>query len=373
MQIHIVGGFLGAGKTTAVIGASKRLKAAGKRVGVVTNDQGRYLVDTAFARSQDIPSVEVTGGCFCCRYDDFEATLKRLTDEARPDVIFAESVGSCADVVVTVVAPLKEAIGKLVAGNESVADFSVFADSRLLLRRLEGFPLPFSDEVAYVFDRQLEEAGLLVVNKIDLLQEAERSRLAGLAAERFPRAKTLLLSGRDEAGCAEWLSSLNDPGEHSGGLALKNIDYGRYAAGELRLAWLDAALHAKIPEAAPGSVRNVFGSIVRAARETGAGIGHIKIMVERAVDGGQDGWKASATALAEDPTEILPVLSGPVRMTINARMEMGADALDFLVSNAVAKVLDEVGAAWKWERKDAFHPGEPRPQRGREALKKASR
>ena len=369
MEIHIVGGFLGAGKTTAVIGAAKRLKAAGKRVGIVTNDQGRYLVDTAFARAEDIPSVEVTGGCFCCRYDDLEATLRRLAAETRPDVIFAESVGSCADVVVTVVEPLREAIDNLVAGTDSAADFTVFADSRMLLRRLEGAALPFSEEVAYVYDRQLEEAGLLAVNKIDLLSNAERRRLESLVTGRFPRAAALYLSGREETGCVAWLSALGKGGEHSGGLRLAQIDYARYAAGELRLAWLDGSLHAQIPSAAPDSVRNLFGSIVRAARETGAGIGHVKIMVERAGDGVPEGWKASATALDEDSAENLPALSGPVRLTINARMELGADALDFLVSDAVAKVLDEVGAAWKWERKEAFRPGEPRPQRGRPELK----
>jgi hypothetical protein len=35
-----------------------------KRVGVITNDQGKYLVDTAFVRTSDIPAVEVFGGCF---------------------------------------------------------------------------------------------------------------------------------------------------------------------------------------------------------------------------------------------------------------------------------------------------------------------
>jgi len=70
VDIHIVGGFLGAGKTTAIIQSAKILMAQGKKVAVITNDQGRYLVDTAFTRLSEIPSVEITGGCFCCRYDD---------------------------------------------------------------------------------------------------------------------------------------------------------------------------------------------------------------------------------------------------------------------------------------------------------------
>ena len=105
MQFHLVGGFLGSGKTTAIIQAARLLVAQGKRVGIVTNDQGKYLVDTAFFRAENFPTVEVTGGCFCCNYDDLEARLRQLQQSAWPDVIFAESVGSCADIVATVVKP----------------------------------------------------------------------------------------------------------------------------------------------------------------------------------------------------------------------------------------------------------------------------
>ena len=99
MNLHLAGGFLGSGKTTAIIGAAKYLMAKGLRVGVVTNDQGKYLVDTSFMRFSNLPTVEVTGGCFCCNYDDLNQRLDELIAAAHPQVIFAESVGSCADIV----------------------------------------------------------------------------------------------------------------------------------------------------------------------------------------------------------------------------------------------------------------------------------
>ena len=89
MILHLVGGFLGSGKTTAIIAAARHLLAASQRVGVVTNDQGRYLVDTAFFQTQQVPTVEVTGGCFCCHYDDLEERLEELDRSALPHVIFA--------------------------------------------------------------------------------------------------------------------------------------------------------------------------------------------------------------------------------------------------------------------------------------------
>jgi G3E family GTPase len=65
----MIGGFLGAGKTTAVGRLAARLTEQGLRVGLITNDQGRNLVDTAMLRSQRFATEEIPGGCFCCRFD----------------------------------------------------------------------------------------------------------------------------------------------------------------------------------------------------------------------------------------------------------------------------------------------------------------
>ncbi|NCQ32706.1 MAG: cobalamin biosynthesis protein P47K, partial [Armatimonadetes bacterium] len=50
----MIGGFLGAGKTTALIETAKRLAERGKRVGLITNDQAEDLVDTGLARAQQL-------------------------------------------------------------------------------------------------------------------------------------------------------------------------------------------------------------------------------------------------------------------------------------------------------------------------------
>ena len=65
----MIGGFLGAGKTMAVGRLAARLTEQGLRVGLITNDQGRNLVDTAMLRSQRFATEEIPGGCFCCRFD----------------------------------------------------------------------------------------------------------------------------------------------------------------------------------------------------------------------------------------------------------------------------------------------------------------
>src|SRR5512144_1873836 len=95
----MIGGFLGAGKTTAVAKLAKRLSEQGLRVGLITNDQGRNLVDTAMLRSQGFATEEIPGGCFCCRFNSLVDAAKKLTSQTRPDVFVAEPVGSCTDLV----------------------------------------------------------------------------------------------------------------------------------------------------------------------------------------------------------------------------------------------------------------------------------
>ncbi len=65
-RYFMIGGFLGAGKTTAVAALAQRLVRDGLRVGLITNDQGSELVDTAMLRARGFATEEIAGGCFCC-------------------------------------------------------------------------------------------------------------------------------------------------------------------------------------------------------------------------------------------------------------------------------------------------------------------
>ena len=88
----MIGGFLGAGKTTAVGQLAKRLADQGLRVGLITNDQGRNLVDTAMLRSQGFATEEIPGGCFCCRFNSL-VDAATPTDQAKPPRRFHRRAG----------------------------------------------------------------------------------------------------------------------------------------------------------------------------------------------------------------------------------------------------------------------------------------
>ena len=243
MQLHIIGGFLGSGKTTAIIAAAQHLSARGMRVGVITNDQGKHLVDTAILRAQDLPAMEVSGGCFCCHFDDLNDRLKDLVSQHNPDVIFAESVGSCADVVATVVRPLLE----MEMGTIKPNSYTVFADVRLLRRFLNGLEMPFSEGINYIFGKQIEEAGLLFINKIDLLTPDEIREVTALAVDAYPEKTIIASSALNSADASRWVDDLQ-AGRYPPSTTSLQIDYDMYAAGEGRMAWIDREYTLSGPE-----------------------------------------------------------------------------------------------------------------------------
>src|SRR5688500_12041081 len=232
----MVGGFLGAGKTTALFRAGEHLQARGLRVGLIMNDQSDALVDTAIVRSRQLPVEEIAGGCFCCRFTSLAEAASRLERDAAPEVLLAEPVGSCTDLAATVTLPLRHLYGDRYA----VAPLSVLVDPDRALRVLgiEG-GRSFSPKVLYVYRKQLEEAEVLVINKIDVVEPARVAALRDALRRDYPSARVAELSARTGAGLAAWIDSLL--GDEGAGQPL-DIDYDRYADGEALLGWLNCTM-----------------------------------------------------------------------------------------------------------------------------------
>src|SRR6516162_3965248 len=161
LRFIMLGGFLGAGKTTAMTRLARFYMNRGQRIGLVTNDQAQDLVDTNSLRSQGFPVQEVAGACFCCKFDDLITRVETLSAKDRPDVIVAEPVGSCTDLVATVAQPLKDLYGD----RFQVAPYAVLFKPSRGAHILEVLPAGgFSPKAAYIFRKQLEEADAIVLN-----------------------------------------------------------------------------------------------------------------------------------------------------------------------------------------------------------------
>jgi Ni2+-binding GTPase involved in maturation of urease and hydrogenase len=354
MMVHLVGGFLGSGKTTAIVRASALLIERGVSVAVVTNDQGKNLVDTAFVRASGIPASEVTGGCFCCNFSNFERMLAELEQKTSPRVVFAEPVGSCTDIVATVMRPLGQ------RRDGQMGSLSVMTDIRLIRLWLAGRPLPFCKDIQYIFELQLEEASVIVLNKADLLQAEDAQVAWNKAQDRF-REKKVILQNSLSAGSVEgWLAVLE--GEQPLAKSAR-VDYDRYGTGEMRLAWYDASIGVDLP---PSMARETVGRIMMELKRAAHGkkqiLGHLKLLVRH-----RDGlFKCSMTAGDDRPPAIPDMWGGHLDIIINVRTEGGAERLRSSMREALASALKGEGITWRVGEERAFHPSRPINPRGDE-------
>lgn len=268
----MIGGFLGAGKTTAVLRFARRLSDQGKSVGLITNDQSFGLVDTAMARSQGFPVEEITGGCFCCRFDSLVVAADKLSERSRPDVFIAEPVGSCTDLRAAVSYPLRRIYGD----DFEVAPLSVMLDPVRALRVL-GLDAgrSFSEKVIYVYDRQLAEADFIVINKIDQVDTSRLQVLRDALARKYRQAAILQVSARNGDGLVEWFERIMQ-----GAMPLvtaPEVDYEIYAEGEALLGWMNATVQLDSSQEFDGNLalEQIAGLIASSISE--GDIAHLKM------------------------------------------------------------------------------------------------
>jgi len=196
VRFIMVGGFLGAGKTTTLARLARHYMSLGQRVGLVTNDQAQDLVDTTSLRAQGFAVQEVPGACFCCKFDELVERASAWDENERPDVLLAEPVGSCTDLVATVIQPLRG----LYAGRFKVAPYSVLFKPSHGLKILRDEGSGFSPKAAYIFRKQLEEADAIVINRADELSPTDLAELKERLAEQFPGTPVLVVSAKTGVG-----------------------------------------------------------------------------------------------------------------------------------------------------------------------------
>src|SRR4051812_37024608 len=269
----MIGGFLGAGKTTAILQIAQRLKARGLRVGLITNDQSVGLVDTEMLASHGSPVEEITGGCFCCKFNSLVDASNKLSTETRPDAFIAEPVGSCTDLKATVDYPLRR-----IYGNDfAIAPLSVMVDPIRAMRILGlDTAKSFSKKVQYIYRKQLEEAEIIIVNKIDLLDPDKLAALLAALKLTFPAATVLTASARDGRGIDDWITHLTDAPRTAGAMT---VDYETYADGEALLGWLNATIQLTADKEIDGNhlLLRLAARLQQRLRDESLEIAHLKM------------------------------------------------------------------------------------------------
>ena len=354
----MVGGFLGSGKSTSIVKLAQHLKKNGLRVGLITNDQGAGLVDTAMLHSYGFPVEEIAGGCFCCRFDTLVEAADRLSKETRPDVFIAEPVGSCTDLVASVSYPLRRIYGE----DFTIAPLSVLVDPARALR-IMGLESgrPFSDKVVYIYRKQLEEADLIVVNKSDLFDHTTIETLQQTLRASFPKSEVLVCSARYGTGLEAWFRRVTGS-ELRGGDAME-LDYETYAEGEARLGWLNCTVEVSATEPIEGDIllEQLAATIQHRLNSNDREIAHLKITLSPNDDSGE---VAVINLVRNDHVpELGQRLSDPLQsgqLILNLRAEAPPDELHRAVTEALDRFSTE-GVVLRMEHLEHFRPGKPVP------------
>lgn len=357
----MIGGFLGAGKTTTVGRLARHLSDQGLKVGLITNDQAGGLVDTKLLRGQGFATEEIAGGCFCCRFNTLVDAAAKLNDASKPDVFIAEPVGSCTDLVATVTYPLRRMYGDAF----TIAPLAVLVDP-VRARRVFGLDDggTFSSKVAYIFKKQLEEADIIVISKSDLIDDMQREELRTTLEKEFPLSKVVTASPRNETGLDELFAALmSDEQARRNPMA---VDYEVYADGEALLGWLNATVTLKSDDEfdANDFLKKFAANVQGRLQLAGAEIAHFKMTFSP--DDGIAGELASINLVRSDHVPELgmeldePTTGG--QLIVNLRAEADPRALVAALKEGLSEVTAQFfGLTATLDHEEHFRPGKPVP------------
>ena len=354
----MIGGFLGAGKTSTISRLARHYMELGKRVGIVTNDQTTDLVDTQSLRSQGFDVGEVAGSCFCCNFNALTSTVEQLGEGQLPEVILAEPVGSCTDLVATVIRPLTEVYGVPL----DIAPYGVIlkpSHGLRILRGDSGSGSGFSPKANYIFRKQIEEADFVVINRVDELPEEDVTLLQRLIEEQYPDRPVLRCSAKSGAGFPALVEMLKQRGQF--GCRVMEVDYDIYAQGEAELGWLNSQVVVKSTTDfdLDAFLMDLILRLHARLLSSGAEAAHLKVI------GLCDGSYAVANLVsnATGPELSLASLTRTpmANVVVNARVGIDPAELETFVREELDAAAKAIGASQNVISLQSFRPGRPVP------------
>lgn len=160
-------GFLGSGKTTIISHLIDELQKQGKQVAYIKNEIGDADLDAQMMRGKNILSKELLNGCICCTLvGPFVNALDEVIDTIKPDRIIIESAGSADPASLALM--VQEHPRLLRDGVIAVIDVVNFTGYKNLTP---------------VAERQTELVDLIIFNKIEEVELAQKQKVVGYVRE----------------------------------------------------------------------------------------------------------------------------------------------------------------------------------------------
>ncbi len=333
-KFAVISGFLGAGKTTAMMALTREYTARYGRAAMISNDLGHGvdLADDRYARLSGCSASQITGGCICYVKEELAGRLRECYGRGC-ELVMSDIPGFGVGALEHVYHGLSERF----PGEFELAPFTVLAEPRTveLLRSGQG------GDLAYLYRSQLAEADLIVLSKCDLLtQERCREDCAWLS-EHFPEAEVLAVSAREGTGLGrlsaalrEGRASMRRPDIGYGGEAFQN------AMGRLSEFYIQyRAVVCCRDFDADAYLLDLARSVREQIRSAGFAIPHLKLLAWDA-----DGNFGKADLIGTDRDIEVPHRFGSpctdIAAVLNASAACPADRLEQIILHAVDTVSD---------------------------------
>jgi len=272
-KFAVFSGFLGSGKTTTMMALTKYYTEHFGKAAMISNDLGHgvTLADNKFAQLSGCNASEITDDCICYVNEKLADRLESYYADGC-ELVVSDIPGFGVGALEHVYHGLTEKY----PGQFELAPFTVLVEPSTVDLLRGGN----AGDLHYIYDTQLKEADLIVLNKCDLLTEAQQEADIAWLAVNYPLADTLGISALSGYGLEDLSIALR---EGSASMRRPDIGYGgqefKHAMGKMSEMYVQYTAQVCCNDFdGTAYLKEMAEKVKEDIRNDGFGIPHLKLL-----------------------------------------------------------------------------------------------